>query len=162
MLGASALYALHLPINQRVLYEVPAPTVTLYTLIAMSAVVVPAYLLFDRSWPTPQMVWWPVLGLTLVTSLSRLALFLGVKRIGGMQTSLLGLAELLVTILFSYIWLHESLIWTQWLGAAGLGVSLLLVRFERPHAQHFGSKGGWFSWIRPPDIPQDIPWGPHE
>ena len=47
MLGAAALYALHLPINQRVLYEVPAPTVTLYTLLAMSAVVVPAYLVFD-------------------------------------------------------------------------------------------------------------------
>ena len=28
MLGASALYALHLPINQRVLYDIPAPTVT--------------------------------------------------------------------------------------------------------------------------------------
>ena len=39
MLGASILYALHLPINQRVLYDIPAPTVTLYTLIAMSAVV---------------------------------------------------------------------------------------------------------------------------
>ncbi|HEX2696904.1 MAG TPA: DMT family transporter, partial [Anaerolineales bacterium] len=50
MLGAAALYALHLPINQRVLYEVPAPTVTLYTLLSMSAVVVPAYLLFDRQW----------------------------------------------------------------------------------------------------------------
>ena len=43
MLGAAALYALHLPINQRVLYEVPAPTVTLYTLIAMTIVVLPAY-----------------------------------------------------------------------------------------------------------------------
>jgi drug/metabolite transporter (DMT)-like permease len=29
---ASLLYALHIPINQRVLFEVPAPTVTLYTL----------------------------------------------------------------------------------------------------------------------------------
>src|ERR1041385_1851937 len=30
MLIAAALYALHLPINQRVLYDVPAPTVTVY------------------------------------------------------------------------------------------------------------------------------------
>ncbi len=37
MLVAAILYALHLPINQRVLYEVPAPTVTLYTLLSMSA-----------------------------------------------------------------------------------------------------------------------------
>ncbi|MEW5941055.1 MAG: DMT family transporter, partial [Chloroflexota bacterium] len=41
MLGGSLLYALHLPINQRVLYDVPAPTVTLYTLLAMSGVVIP-------------------------------------------------------------------------------------------------------------------------
>ena len=42
MIGAAVLYAMHLPINQRVLYEVPAPTVALYTLLAMSAIVVPA------------------------------------------------------------------------------------------------------------------------
>src|SRR5512138_2362646 len=52
MLIAAALYALHLPINQRVLYDVPAPTVTVYTLLAMSLIVVPAYLIFDRSLPT--------------------------------------------------------------------------------------------------------------
>lgn len=162
MLGAAAFYALHLPINQRVLYEVPAPTVTLYTLLAMSAVVVPAFLLFDRQWPTATMDWWPVIGLTLVTSLSRLSLFFGVKRIGGMQTALLGLAELLVTIIFSYIWLREKLLWTQWLGAAGLGLSLLLVQFENYHPQHSNNKTGWLAWIRPPEISQDIPWGPHE
>lgn len=163
MLGAAALYGLHLPINQRVLYEVPAPTVTLYTLLAMSAVVVPAYLLFDPKWPGVGLSWWPVIGLTLVTSLSRLALFLGVKRIGGMQTALLGLAELLVTIVFSYLWLHEVLAWTQWLGAAGLCASLLLVKYESPHQPSPQSgKSGWFSWIRPPDLPSEVPWGPHE
>jgi drug/metabolite transporter (DMT)-like permease len=162
MLGAAALYALHLPINQRVLYEVPAPTVTLYTLLAMSAVVVPAYLLFDHTIPSLALPWWPVFGLTLVTSLSRLSLFLGVKHIGGMQTALLGLGELLVTILFSNIFLHEQLLWTQWLGAAGLGLSLLLVKYEPPTPTPHGGKGGWLSWIRSPDIPRDIPWGPHE
>jgi drug/metabolite transporter (DMT)-like permease len=162
MLGAAALYALHLPINQRVLYEVPAPTVTLYTLLAMSAVVVPTFLFFDARWPSLNLPWWPVIGLTLVTTLSRLALFLGIKHIGGLQTALLGLAELLIAIFFSYIWLHESLLWTQWLGAIGLGISLLLVKFENPHLHHQSGKNGWFSWIRPPDTPQDFPWGPHE
>ena len=157
MLGAAALYALHLPINQRVLYEVPAPTVTLYTLLAMSAVVVPAYLLFDHQWPSANMPWWPVFGLTLVTLLSRLALFLGIKHIGGMQTALLGLAELLIAIFFSHIWLHENLLWIQWLGAIGLGISLLLVKFENPRPHYPSGKNGWFSWIRPPGIPQDFP-----
>ena len=44
-----------------------------------------------------------------MTCLSRLALFLGVKWIGGMQTALLGLAEVVVAVLFSYLWLHEAL-----------------------------------------------------
>jgi drug/metabolite transporter (DMT)-like permease len=162
MLGAAALYALHLPINQRVLYEVPAPTVALYTLLAMSAVVIPAYLIFDRQVPSMSLNWWPLLGLGIMTSLSRLALFLGIKRIGGMQTALLGLAELLITILFSYIWLHDQLLWSQWLGVAVLCASLLLVRFEKPQPPHQGAKTGWFSWIRSPDIPRNIPWGPHE
>src|SRR5512140_2745716 len=157
MLGGAAMYALHLPINQRVLYEVPAPTVTLYTLISMSAVVVPAYLLFDHRIPSATLNWGPLLGLSLMTSLSRLALFLGIKRIGGMQTALLGLAELLVTISFSYVWLHEQLLWTQWLGAAILCTSLLLVKFEKPNTAHRTTRNGWFSWIRPPEIPQELP-----
>lgn len=162
MLGASALYALHLPINQRVLYEVPAPTVTLYTLFAMSAVTVPAYLIFDRQIPTATLNWLPLLGLSLMTSLSRLALFLGIKRIGGMQTALLGLAELLITIFFSRLWLHDQLLWTQWIGAVVLGASLLLVRYEKPHLSHRTLRSGWFSWIRPPDLEDNVPWGPHE
>ena len=109
MLAASARYALHLPVNQRVLYEIPAPTVTLYTLIAMSAVVIPAYLIFDPSLPAAGAAWTPVAWLTLVTFCSRLTLFVGVKRLGGIQIAILGLAELLVTIVFSQIGLTERL-----------------------------------------------------
>jgi drug/metabolite transporter (DMT)-like permease len=160
MLGASILYALHLPINQRVLYEVPAPTVALYTLLAMSAVVLPAYLIFDRTWPSGEAPWLPVIGLTFATVFSRLALFLGVKKIGGMQTALLGLAELLIAIIFSNIWLGESLTFLQWLGAVGLAVSLILVMYETPaHPIHSG-KTGWLSWIRSPDLPTEF--GPYE
>jgi drug/metabolite transporter (DMT)-like permease len=162
MLGAAAMYALHLPINQRVLYEAPAPTVTLYTLLSMCAIVIPAYLIFDHQIPSTRLNWTPLMGLSLMTGLSRLALFLGIKRIGGMQTAILGLAELIVTIFFSHLWLHDQLLWTQWLGAAVLALSLLLVKFEKPHPVHRSRGTGWFSWIRPPDIPGNIPWGPHE
>jgi drug/metabolite transporter (DMT)-like permease len=161
MIGAAVLYAMHLPINQRVLYEVPAPTVALYTLLAMSAIVIPAYLLFDRAWPANNVPWWPVAGLTFVTIFSRIALFLGVKKIGGMQTALLGLAELLIAIIFSHIWLGESLSLLQWLGAAGLGFSLILVMFESSVAPTYSGKTGWLSWIRAPGLPKDI-FGPYE
>ncbi|MEK6753352.1 MAG: DMT family transporter [Chloroflexota bacterium] len=161
MIGAAVLYAMHLPINQRVLYEVPAPTVALYTLLSMSAVVIPAYFLFDRAWPATSIPWLPVAGLTFVTVFSRIALFLGVKKIGGMQTALLGLAELLIAIFFSSIWLGESLSPLQWLGALGLSISLILVMYEHPSAPTHSGKTGWLSWIRAPGLPKDI-FGPYE
>ncbi len=161
MIGAAVLYAMHLPINQRVLYEVPAPTVTLYTLLAMSAIVIPAYFMFDRAWPAVNIPWLPVAGLTFVTVFSRIALFLGVKKIGGMQTALLGLAELLIAIFFSHIWLGESLSLLQWLGALGLGISLILVMYEDHTPPIHSGKTGWLSWIRAPGLPKDI-FGPYE
>ena len=161
MIGAAVLYAMHLPINQRVLYEVPAPTVALYTLLAMSAVVIPAYFIFDRAWPAANIPWAPVAGLTFVTVFSRIALFLGVKKIGGMQTALLGLAELLVAIVFSNILLGESLSLLQWMGALGLSVSLILVMYEQQSPPTHGGKTGWLSWIRAPGLPKDI-FGPYE
>jgi drug/metabolite transporter (DMT)-like permease len=155
MLIAAALYALHLPINQRVLYDVPAPTVTVYTLLAMSLVVVPAYLIFDRSLPTISAPWIPILALTAVTFCSRLLLFLGVKHIGGMQTALLGLGELIVAILFSHLLLGESLTTWQWIGTAGLSLSLLLVWFEMPPSKTAHARG-LLSWLQPPDFPTDF------
>jgi drug/metabolite transporter (DMT)-like permease len=155
MLIAAALYALHLPINQRVLYDIPAPTVTVYTLLSMSMIVVPAYLIFDRSWPTATVPWTPVLALTAVTFFSRLMLFLGVKHIGGMQTALLGLGELLVAILFSHLLLGESLTTMQWAGTIGLSLSLLLVWFESPPPKPVHSHG-LLSWLQPPDFPADF------
>lgn len=150
MLGSAALYALHIPINQRVLYEIPAPTVTFYTLLAMTGVTLPAYLLFDRAWPGSTQGWLPVGLMTLITFGSRFMLFLGIKNIGGTQTALLGLAELFVTILFSHWMLGETLTTLQWLGAALLGFSLLLASLEKTPASR--PKGGWLAWLHPPRI----------
>jgi len=157
MLLASILYALHLPINQRVLYDVPAPTVTLYTLIAMSLVVVPVFLLLGHPIPS-NTSWYPIIGLTLVTFLSRLALFQGVKYLGGMQTALLGLLELLVAIGLSITWLHEKLAQAQWVGAGILSLSILLMYFDKPATVRKPAKSGWLGWLRPPtNFPPDLP-----
>ncbi len=158
MLGASVLYAIHLPINQRVLYDIPAPTVTLYTLLAMSAVVVPAYFIFDRHLPPAGASWTPVLLLTIVTFFSRLTLFLGIKKLGGMQTALLGLGELLVSLIVGHLWLHENLQTVQWIGAALLGLSLILIGFEKIKPEQRRTRG-LLGWLRPPEIPPEILWG---
>ncbi|MBM3152758.1 MAG: DMT family transporter, partial [Chloroflexi bacterium] len=162
MLLASALYALHLPVNQHVLYDIPSPTVTFYTLLAMSIVVLPAYFLFDRQFPAIGAPLWPVLALTMVTFLSRLTLFAGVKKLGGMQTALLGLSELFVTILVSHLWLGEAMDAIQWVGAALLGASLVLVGLDRIGAERPRSPGGWLSWLRSRNSAPGITWGPHD
>lgn len=149
MILASILYAAHLPVNQRVLYDIPAPTVTLYTLMAMSIVVFPAFLLFDRNIPQTG-TWWPILCLTLVTFLARLSLFSGIKHLGGMQTALLGLLELLVTLGFSIVWLHEKLTGSQWTGAIILCASTLLVYFEKTAGNRKPGRSGWLGWLTPP------------
>jgi drug/metabolite transporter (DMT)-like permease len=161
MLGASAMYAIHLPINQRVLYDIPAPTVTLYTLLAMSIVVVPVYIIFDRQLPIAGTSWTPIILLTLATFFSRLTLFSGVKKLGGLQTALLGLGELLVSVSIGVIWFHDKLVPTQWIGAAFLGMSLFLIGFERLKPEPRRSKG-MLSWLRPPDMTPLDPLGPRE
>jgi drug/metabolite transporter (DMT)-like permease len=100
--------------------------------------------------------WWPVFGLTIVTFFSRLMLFLGIKHIGGMQTALLGLGELIVAILFSHLLLKETLTNIQWVGVACLGISLLLVLLERPAPHPPTHPHGLLSWLQPPDFPDDF------
>lgn len=156
MLIASALYALHIPINQRVLYDMPPQTVTLYTLLAMSAITIPV-LFFSSSSNTFNIVpgWSPLIGLTLVTFFSRLTLFIGVKSIGGTETALIGLSELLVTMIFAQLWLGEHLYPQQWLGAFLLSISILLISFEKVPRKKRGT-GGWLSWLSHPTLPTEI------
>ena len=158
MSGSAVLYAFHLIINQRVLYEVPAPTVTFYTLLAMGVTVSVVYAVFDRSLPTPSTPWWPILGMALITFLSRVTLFLGVKFLGGLQTAILGLGEFFVTLISAQIWLGDRFTIWQWVGAAFLGISLFLVAFDKlgPEKRR---KSGLLAWLNPPFIqPGDMRW----
>ena len=164
MLGSASLYALHLLINQRVLYEVPAQTVTLYTLLSMATTVVIAFLISVPTVSGPVLPgvngvpWWPVIMMGFITFTSRLTLFLGIKHLGGLQTALLGLTELFITVVLAQILLGERLNLTQWAGASLLMVSMLLVGFDKVSQQKHSSSG-WLSWLNPPKVPStDIPW----
>jgi drug/metabolite transporter (DMT)-like permease len=136
MLGAGLLYAFHLAVNQRVLYDMPPQTVTVYTLTAMGLTVAGGFGLTTLvaglpAMPPTAVAWEAVLLLTLVTVVSRLTLFMGVKRLGSMQTALIGLSELLVTVLLARALLGEVLSPTQWLGAGLLAASVLMVVREK-------------------------------
>ncbi len=158
MLGSAILYALHLLINQRILYEAPAPTVTFYTLAAMAITVDTAFLAIDPKTPAVSSIWWPVIAMALITFFSRLALFTGIKHLGGLQTALLGLTEVFVTVILAQVWLGERLALMQWLGVGLLSISLFLVSLEKAHPQK-RSSSGWLAWLNPPSIStSDITW----
>ena len=72
--------------------------------------------------------WSAVFGLGVVTALSRLFMFLGLGRLGGIQTALLGLTELFVTLLVAFLLLNERLTLLQWLGGGLLITAGVLVR----------------------------------
>lgn len=158
MLGSAVLYALHMLINQRILYEAPAQTVTLYTLIAMAVTVDIAFLIGGPVFPPAGGTWGPVLAMALITFFSRFALFTGIKHLGPLQTALLGLAELLVTVLLSLVWLGETLTLVQYAGGFLLVISILLMGFDKVAPQKRNATG-WLSWLNPPQVPTtDIPW----
>jgi drug/metabolite transporter (DMT)-like permease len=147
MLGGGFMYALHLAVTQRAVRDMPSQTVTLYTLTAMALTVFPSSLAIRTPLShTPSIAFVGAVGLTAVTIISRLLLFLSVKRLGGLQAALLGLSELLVSILAAQLFFGERLTVTQWLAAIPLMISVLLVAQERDLRAHHISEG-WLAWV---------------
>lgn len=133
--GGAFCYALHVVISQRVMYEMPAPTMALYALTWMAATVLVVRTIYSFVLPMP---WGPatsngwlfVLGITLVTALSRVTLFMGVRHLGSLQTIFLNVAELGVTLLVAFVWLGERMEVIQWIGMIVLLVSVVLTRWD--------------------------------
>ncbi len=135
LIGAAFAYALHAFLSQRVMYEMPAPTMALYALTWMGATVLLARLvygvLFPLRWePVVPDGWWFVMGLTLVTAVGRVTLFAGVRTLGSLQTLLLNVGELGVTLLAAFMWLGERMTPIQWVGMAVLVLSMMLSRWD--------------------------------
>ena len=132
MLFAAITYAVQLVLSQRIMMDIPAPTMTLYAITAMAIVVTVAWFFAPVDLQLVSSAGWQAIGwMALVTALSRLTLFLGVKAMGSIQTALLGVFEVVVTIAIAAVFLGERLTWLQWVGAAVLLVSIFLVRFEK-------------------------------
>jgi drug/metabolite transporter (DMT)-like permease len=131
MIGNAILFAGTFILSQRVLYEMPAQTVALYVLTTMAAVVVLARLIVGYEFaPLSGETLNAILALGVTTALARLTMFFSVKRMGSLQTVLVGISETAVAILLAFILLGDQLALIQWLGVAVLLVSLLLIRRE--------------------------------
>lgn len=127
MLGNALLFAGTMILSQRVLYEMPAQTVTLYVMSVMAVVVIMARAAYNVRWmPQTGDAMFAIVALAISTALSRLVLFSGVKSIGGLQTSLLAIAEIAVSVTLSYLFLDERLTVVQWIGVGAFLISLLL------------------------------------
>jgi drug/metabolite transporter (DMT)-like permease len=132
MLASAAAYGWHLVLGQWILADVHSRTVTLYVLTAMAVVVGGVRLAGDQALgPISVTGWEAILGLAIVTALSRLMMFAGLQRLGGVQTALLGITELITTLLVAFVVLGERLSLAQWIGAAIIVASVLLVRREK-------------------------------
>ena len=128
MVASAAMYRWHLVLGQWVLADVPSRTATPFILTSMACVVVIARIAQGRPLELIASSGWTAIGvLGLTTAMSRLAMFGGLRRVGGIETSLVGLLELLVSLFLAFILLGERLTPPQWVGAVLLVVSTLLV-----------------------------------
>ena len=132
MIASAAAYGWHLVLGQWVLADVPSRTGALYGLTGMACVVVLAWVLQGPMQQTAMVPitaggWSAILALGLTTVLSRLATFSALRRVGGVETSLVGLLELLVSLVLAFLLLGERLTLVQWVGGGVLVVSMMLM-----------------------------------
>ena len=130
MLGSALMFAGTLTLSQYVLYEMPSPTVTLYVLTTMAVVVTMVWLAVGDTMTDGvlEIALPPVFALAVTTALSRLAMFSGVKFMGGMQTAVLAITEIGMALLLAYLVLGDRLTALQWGGVGILFTSILLIR----------------------------------
>ncbi len=128
MISAGALYGWMLVLGQWSLADVDARSVTLYVLTAQAGVVFVAQVMSGAPLAPATVDGWTItILLALIpTALARLLLFAGLGRLGGVQTSLLGVAELVVALVMAFLWLGEQLSLWQMVGAGLIIVSVLL------------------------------------
>jgi drug/metabolite transporter (DMT)-like permease len=129
MLVSSATYGWHLVLAQWVTADTPPPSVALYVVTTMAVVVGAARVtLAGPLEPIPLTGWHAMMGLGMVMALSRLFMFVGLGRLGGIQAALLGLSEPFVTLVVAFLRLGERLTVYQWLGGGLLITAGLLAR----------------------------------
>ncbi len=132
MITAGAAYGWHLVIGQWTLVDLDSRTVTLYALTSMAITVGIARLTTGQPWePISPQGWTATLLLALIpTALARLMTFAGLRLLGGAQTSLLGMGELLVSLLMAFLILGERLTLFQWIGSSIIVLSVMLIGRE--------------------------------
>ena len=79
------------------------------------------------AWASRGLVIPAILALGTTTTISRLAMFSALRQVGGVETSLGSLLELLVSLVLAFLLLGERLTSVQWVGGALLMASVALM-----------------------------------
>jgi drug/metabolite transporter (DMT)-like permease len=139
--------------------DVDPRTVALYGLTTMSVVVgIPFLATLSQGRPMEPISaegWMTILLVAIFpTALARLLVFAGLRRLGGIQTSLLGIAEVLVALTFAFLFLGESFSPMQWIGAGLFAVSVLLI--ARDTSLQIADEETWWESLFPDPAGQDV------
>jgi drug/metabolite transporter (DMT)-like permease len=133
VLCACCAFGLYLVILQWFLQDYDTQTVAMYVVATMSVLTAGLWLVQGAEWYVPGWQSWLAIGVLVVinTYLAQQALFAAVRSIGSGQMALLGPLETLLTVLWSFIFLHERLSVLQWIGGS-LILSSMLLAVQRP------------------------------
>jgi len=119
LVASAAINGWYMVMGQWVLADVPARSATLYILTGMGITVSVAWLAGGNARVTGIATsgWTAIVALGVTTALSRLAMFFSMERLGGVQTVILNLMEMVVSLALAMVLLRETLTLVQWVGA---------------------------------------------
>lgn len=143
MLANALMFAGTVVLSQYVLYEMPPQTAALYVLTTMAAVVTVVWLTVGTPLTDAALLAAgpAIVALGVTTALSRIAMFASVKLMGSMQTAVLSITEIGVTLVLAALVLGDTLTVAQWAGVALLFASILLIRSSdvAPQSSNLGN-----------------------
>jgi drug/metabolite transporter (DMT)-like permease len=121
-------FALHLTLIQWYLQPYNARTITFYVVAIMTVVNSGLWLAQGGEWRDVGFSGWFIIAVLALVStyLARLAMFEGVRRLGGSQVALLLPLETLLAVIWSVMFLGERLNFWEWVGGGLILLSALL------------------------------------
>ncbi len=118
MIASAAINGWYMVMGQWVLSDVPSQSGTLYIITGMALTVAMARVMTGEMLaPISVSGWAAIVALGLTTGLSRMAMFFSLEKLGGVQTAIISLMELAVSLTLAFIFLGDRLTLVQWIGA---------------------------------------------
>jgi drug/metabolite transporter (DMT)-like permease len=131
MAAYAAIFGWYLVMGQWVLADVPSYSATLYIMTGMAVTVAVARMFAGGEMGLISLGGWgAIVALGTTTALSRMAMFFSLEKIGGVQTAILSLTELAVSLTLAFLFLGDRLSLYQWVGAILLISGGVLARLD--------------------------------